>query len=789
MVFCAFSHAEINTEPSLRLNYSAIDSLSELRVEIVPTVFFNAYSPEIMEQYEALIELAYLEAAERFDDYLIISPEFQIEITLTPELVGNRSISSMMPGLLPGEENKEIFTIHINSNQSDDFIKGSLYYELFKAYQAELGLKNTTDEEKWLQQATAMWAVNLVDSELQFETLFNKYLYEKPCEMVDFMDDNLRKSWYQLFYYATEILSMKSFVKDVLMNYQITNDLDEAFNVSATKVQLFELFGELGQVIAVDPYDNTLILQDMSNIDESEFIITDDQIIEEENIVESSNGEWETVDLASFGYESRIIELEGSEGNKIEILNNLESDFENQTAMSVMVFEDDQWKNELGPNKLEPLAVLDLKTRDIEKIYLLFYSFAMNEAKTHDYNVSINKQIDAKGTINCQVTKSWLKIDGEPERVKDYEYTITENIKLYQQAQSEDELQTQSLVIGEVYYVDKMSIEYISDESVKYDDGESVVKTSAGQFNYNNGDAGMDLLGGNPMTDMLSETSSENSSETPGGGMEGMMGAIGSLLGGGEEDGAEGEPSMNDILKLFSPGKTEENSGEGGGEGDPSNGMNDILNLFSSGGTEGGSDEIEGLEGFDMSEAAGILSPTNQLNRIKIDFNGHSFHIYPTVPPNISSDEWISTKTVTTYFDAYGDKKTSTSTTMGYPHQNEFFPTWLHNAFYDEDEAHEQMDELPKTQEEFASQFQDMQSITSQIGTLNENFDELNLFKLLNKGTINFESSEIDSDNEGRHEQEVIFEDNEIIAHITANYVDENATEYEIHITIEYVFE
>lgn len=765
-------------------NASAQDPDELLPMELDINVELHFDLPQTFDSYYDVIKEGYDKAAEKYSEYFSVAPLFHINIYLQLIPGGKHSYHRYHTIGLPDEIAEPTFDIYINHNQPEDIMLGSLYFELCQAYQYQYGIKEANDQDEWLMDATAMWAVNLVDQENDYEKSFNKYIHNKPCEPYDNMDENLRRSWYQLFYYATEVIGIGDFVEQILFHYGQSKDLNDAFKeASADREYLRKIFGGFGEIMAVDPPDTFGMLADVSNISGDEMMFDANNSFDEELVVNDMNGEWQEIHLPSFGYNAVMIEMSGSEGNNVEILNNLEDSYKNKTGMSVIVYEDEHWKNELKAGSNDAIASLDLKTRDIEKIFLVFYSYEMKEDKTHKYNVAINTQIDASGYIECSVTKRTLQIDDGPTNEKAYKFKINEDIKLFKPANSEENGDMQALMLGDVYYIDKMTVNYNSNQVIDYQDGDKVEKNSSGSFTYNDGDAGPNIFDTSMASQVLGNglLSGDSDDNTPEGeapfemplgelSLDQLQGAEGiadlfSALGGGESDGENPEAALGNMLQNIFGGAAE--ASEGSLEND-----------------------VQAPDGLDMSSVMeSFMPPSNQLNRFKIDYNSSIFHIYPVLPPNLISDEWITTVTKATYIDDNGDKKTSTVTEKESPDGKEFFPTWLHNPFYSEEKALDEMENQPMDQEAFMEEFSDLADITSKISDLNSNLDESNMSKVLNQGQFTFESEEVHPKLEGVHKQEVSFEDNVLTGTILANYLDQNATEYEVYITFKYIFD
>jgi hypothetical protein len=61
-------------------------------------------------------------------------------------------------------------------NLPTDGIQAAIYHELFHAHQYEGGLTQVSQDAKWLKEATAMWTVDQVNREFNYE---HKDVYNK----------------------------------------------------------------------------------------------------------------------------------------------------------------------------------------------------------------------------------------------------------------------------------------------------------------------------------------------------------------------------------------------------------------------------------------------------------------------------------------------------------------------------------------------------------------------------------------------------------------------------------
>jgi hypothetical protein len=644
----------------------------------------------------------------------------------------------------------DTFYIFINTRISSDLMTGSLYHELFHAYQNELGYNRFDNLHKFIMESTAIWATTYVDEDLGYHLRYTDAIFENPSLDIENMKEEDIYSWYQLYYFIYQEKGDDELVRNIIKG--MVNETD--FTTGLIKVlgkehYMHNLMAYFGQYLFAQIGTSEIAFKDTSILGLNSFSedIIEDQFVSEFSILKDENG-WSYQDFDKAGFRIHRINIEDNSDATLTITSDMgveKGDGKGKTGMIVFGESEGVWKILLNGRYDDFVTSIDFNRDKISELIVIYFNYDTSNNIPHGFVWDYEKRIKGEGRITINVKKEL----NSPAIEDNLEYTITivEDIEKYKTENSNELGGYESLILGDVYYVSNLQATYdglytFEDE---YEDGgmSSITKEYYGTYNYSDGDESNHPFENVLLT--LPPLPSNDSIETP------AIPDISEMLGGLEGmEGLEGLEGLADLGNL-----TQE-----------LNDANDML----------------------KEVTKNILPPMNSLIRIKKNDESSTFHFYRQLPPQIQSEKWIHVIVESITIDSEGDEEYSKSESDIELYGN-FFPSWFHNPYYDPEEAENMLSSLETDPEVLKEKYKSTQDVMSELSVFNGILDKSNLFKSINNGPFTIDASVINNRWEGEQTQEIVFIDDLFAGSIETFYVDENGEQYDITIEFSYDFQ
>lgn len=738
-------------------------------------VYINHMEPtlEIKEELEDLIISTYDEIKPTIGDPLEITQlpyNISFDVMLLPPTV--ISYSSLRTewqetDLVP------VFHIALSSTASNDEIQAAMVHELFHAYQMSIGYKRANSLENFLMESTAIWMVTYVypDNPIPDRTYADTLYVTNFNLNTDSMNDYVMKSWYQLPYFIERAQLDTKFVKDYLETGVGMLDLGEVFvgmKMDLTEIaRLFNLFVQ-ALVMRVDPSPGSYMGEPPY---ESRSIIVDDlttmtvaEIAEKEPEDDMSHY---TIDNTGIDFIYAPLDLAGQA--LIDLYDNLSGEVEDEGhGLIVFGVTDDDFERLLSTQ--EGLYTKIFSTSDKNYKGLLFAFFNIDFVSvTHDYRMDVQQEITGTSMINVEINRTFpaSSDNGYEHREDEYKITLEEELSLMI-ATADDSVYGDMLNLstGDPYFVENLYCTF----------------SGKSRSDYTNGNWNVYEYDGGYVYDSLADTNTYSSN--PGGDANLDLGQFFSGL----QDGLPGTDSNNDGSDSLQPS-------QGGGLGAISGLLDQFNDLVTSNPDLPGLPEPQEintstdengvpLPDFDPSLLTGLLGNVNKVIRMREDLNLGTFTLYPTLPKDLERDDWVVAKSEVHRKNADGQMETFHDTSDTTPVIS-FFPLWFTNTAYDPDGAEEYMDSIPEDEEDYAEEYQDMESIRARLQSITGDFDKNNLAHMVNMGPQDVDVNTLHSDLHGSMTQELSEANGVITGDIKGNYTDSIGADYYVHIHIE----
>ncbi len=248
------------------------------------------------------------------------------------------------------------------------------------------------------------------------------------------------------------------------------------------------------------------------------------------------------------------------------------------------------------------------------------------------------------------------------------------------------------------------------------------------------------------------------------GGLGGIFSGLGDLI-----PGASGVPTPSE-------GETPSD----GGLGDILSGFGDLFTGEDFDLPEG-IDDIGGMLGMDT---------LGKLKRFAIKSEMDSFEIFPSLPSNLTSEEWIETETKITYRDTDGQIKTNT--TFKDEPAGSLFPIWFINPNYDLEAAAQLVNENQNDDpEDFIENIEDSKEILDNVIDLNSKLNKFNISALIKdpNTSIGIDLTKfVDSLEEGEQYEKIMFNGSLLKGEITASFTTQSGNIVTVKIEYNYTF-
>jgi len=709
------------------------------------------------EQLSEQLHEAYLTAVLSYDQFLGVSLSDEVVIHVEYYAMGVESYSFRF---------NDVTHIHINGIIPSDLLEGSMYHELFHAYQFQLGYHPLFPEQHFTMEASAIWAVTYVDEALGYHNRYDDAIYLNPILDPSVMSEEEIKSWYQLLYFMYQDWNAQDTVKRLVLEMPKRTTLHEALlTVLEKDSRLHNLMAYFGTYLFAERATSDVEFSVNSPLADLTFEASLYETMDARDMADLPQEDgWIERNMDQTGFYLVRVNTANPESGLV-IMSDLGNELsKGESGMVVMGESDGRWKTLLDGRYDSLHTAIDFKEDAIDALILIFFNYSDSKQQSHKHTWEYNERIVGEGNVDITIEKKQLATLGdtsETTKTERHHYMVVENIELFDTEGSEDETDYMKLIIGDAYYVKEMQIQY---------DG-SILKTSteeddtqfredillSGRYAYQDGDLPMDfsneMLQFPDMSSLLGGNSSSDSSGSSVGGV-----SLGDLAG-------QAQAALEGFEAL------------GGSE----------INV-----TLPGVDELEaiGNPSEEMSAAADLLADAmpkiGQLIRVKEMESAGLFELYPTFPSNLPSKEWVHRRSTLTLTKADGDVTRSVSE-ADIVMQEGIFPVWFHNPFFDPKVSQEKLSQIDGNPADFAAEYDTTEKITDQIRIMNGLYNINNLYETLNAGNFEYNIQDIYPSRIGTLTQRLDLEGQVFEGLIQADYI-ENNVQYTVSITLHYSF-
>ncbi|MBN2852516.1 MAG: hypothetical protein JXQ23_07260 [Clostridia bacterium] len=709
-------------------------------VEIGNNAILFADNAIIGEHVREAVEEAYIDASLQYDQYLGMILDTPIRFFMEPLGIDVESFSYQKQEILLDEPVRNAFYIHINPFLSDDYIKASVYHELFHAYQYALEYDRLIDTHRFVMESTAIWAVLFMDESIGYHLRYSDPVYQNPSLKVEDMSENDMKSWYQLYYfYYTEM-------EDTTLNERIIKEMPTQadfmeclLTVLGKDHRIHNMMAYFAQYLFAERDMSDIPFKANSPLADKTFSIDIADSMTHEEMMDKRVDNWIHYNLTYPGYQ--VVNI--LPGEDQEAFLNITSDLgiadEKKKAGMVVFGEtgDGKWKLILNGRYDTFVGSVDFKKENIEMITIIFFSYDTDSDTSHAFQWDYEQRIKGEGLIEIEVHTMNNMIDSFEN--KDYNIVIVEDIERYNPDSTGELGAYQDLIIGDMYFVNQLEMTFQGKTSFE-DNGEDGSKLKMdssyiGTYEYKQGD-----LGAGAFTNQLIQLPQM-------------------------DIGSPGEASLGDALSGL--------GGLGGMEG-----LGDLPGL---------SDMLNDAKDMLDEEMGNFLPPLDYLIRMKENSESKIFHFYQQMPSNIGEKEWIHKVQTNTMTDADGEVDVY-NLESDEQLMESLFPTWFYNPFYDPEAAKSIMESLPQDPLTLVDQFNSTEDIMTQVAAINGLFDKGNLYDAINQGALTVDISIINPKWTGSQTQELSYIEKTFSGRILANFTDDIGTNYIIEISFSYDF-
>ena len=590
-------------------------------------IVLKSFELDFMESRGYLVSNTVMDSVFAFEALGFAMPFFKIEIipTSMPEFMTSYSV--MIPTDFADLTSEPVYKIYIDFERAERETEAALVHELFHAFQEAVlftypGVVKTGAQIDWLKEATAAWAIDQVYPDNDFEIDTVPRIYEQPWIEYYSINTYDKYTWYQLFFYITEVLGSRGddYVYRLFSSYNLNLNMDTVFNYAhGARMHFNQDFAKLGMALfgGVDSY-MTFESQETSYPSQYRIYIDDFAKFELSEIADTYDAGFREKVFTSPGFEYIVIKIPQDFSEQLIFQQNLSMTHEEQyTGMRIAVKRDGQWQWE--NISLEPaMHVVDIggSFDVIDEVLLMLYSTGFEQSEKMQYKVTTGTPTKAQGSIIVKWEKDYNSPDEGYTEKEVMTVVLSETLeKTSLSSQLGDETIMQ-LAFGENYEVTDLSIDYIYNYSKKGQDREESI-IGSGSYIY-----------------------------VPGSGGEGI--SMPSDISGALKDAIKGLEDLTEEYKEFIPE------------------LPKIPDL-----------EIPGLEE--------LFGGGSALSRIVIRPELGVFELRPSMPPDVLSKDWVTYQNTVKYPDPEkpNTEKTDTEQYNGRP--SVIFPLWFSNPNYSED--------------------------------------------------------------------------------------------------------
>lgn len=720
--------------------------------EITQNVWVNGFDGYFFDENMEIIENSVLDSMETFDSMGFDRPSFRIDIIIEeqPSFMTSYSVF-VKPDIF--DNTVPEYRIFIDKNCSPEDLEAYIAHELFHAYQEQALLSLSfshveKDKLEFVKEATAIWAVDQVYPDNNYELEFAECIYNDP--IINYCPYDICKSytWYQMFFYFTDVKNTANhgYVRNIFDRYEDFQDFDKVFDLIHIERDFFNNdFADFGMALWGKGKYEDIFLQAEPQYP---YLLLNEEIIETsdmKDVIKNEGDDWDVYEFEAPGYYYKEIKISENFDGSLIIQQNLSMQESKQmTGMRVGISKYDsfEWLN----NEYEPgMVVVDIggSIERIDSIVLMFFSTSFEEKQSIQYKVTSSDGQKAKGSIIFKLEKTFNPSSGVSGKERFTFVAGEELIKASYQPAGQPDNTISHMIGGEKYIVGKLEGDYIYEYLFKKEKDETKI-TGIGHYTYcddkyqqsqnNSNISGLPLLPG--LSDKINDE---------------LFSHAGKAL--KELEKVKGNLNGSDIPKLP-----------------------DLP-------------QMESLPEMDNDMSGNIFNVgADGLPRIVIRPEIKVFEFMPSLPADIENKDWVEYESVYKFPDPNDPKKIKTETQNYKDKPTQLFPLWFCNPDFAENADNEGI-----VTEDPQFDVQDTKQLVQKLISYHAKFNRFNIQKLNDNPHKLFERDfrqEIDPKPDyAVLKQKASFIDNRFQAELQAKAITTKGNVIEISITVEYTFE
>lgn len=571
-----------------------------------------------------------------------------------------------------------------NKLQAENYV-GVFLEKLFYIYGSPLFTTNNLKTE-WLRQATSVWAIDHVWPDLNYEHRYIPHIYTSIFDSYYLISLDGVKSWYQYFLYVTRVLGNEGYVKDLyydILAHPNDYDMNRILSAGIDEAGLREYMAKFGMCLTGgDSYTGKL-----SHVDSiTQYVFLPDESISATEIKEKSLSNWIDVGLYQGDYHHVFFSTNGLEEKGLNIINNMGAEISKKRGMVIGLTKNDQTEWIMTPENEMPLYHIDFKDTPADYVHILIFNSDMMEVNTYQY--ALGQEAPMEGTGSIKVTYSKETNLDNAYFLEEVSWESDESLEKIEFDASNDMSGLWKTMIGDSYMVKEIATDYRYKKEVKDEEsGFEEITEASGVYFYNSTEEATTT---NPLESLLPDLA----------GLTDQINVANEML--------QGLPGVD----FGDMGLSEED-------------LDIIDNGFDA--------EALGLSDEEMMVFEELMRATKGVQRIRYDSSINSLMLYPALPKDILSEEWIEGTVVTKERNSEGVLVTTSDEITMNP--TILFPQWFYNPD-EEEQGDVSVPDMSALENYSAYADIDIQEILDQIKGISSTGNAVNVMTLNGKGNI-----------------------------------------------------
>lgn len=726
--------------------------------EISENVWVNGFDGYFFKHNLDLIEDTVHDSQTAFEAMGFDRPSFRIDIIIEEHPAFMTSYSVFVkPGIF--DNTQPVYRIYIDKNCTPEDLQAYIVHELFHAYQEQVLLPISfipvdKDRLDFIKEATAIWAIDQVYPDNNYELEFAQCIYEDSKINYSSFDICQSYTWYQMFFYFTEIINSADhrYVRNVFEKYKDFENFDRTFDVIHIERSLFNSdFSDFGMALfGRGEYEGIFLRAEP----QYPYLVINEEAIDVcslKDAIKNSGDEWDEYVFEAPGYYYKIINIPEDFNGRLIIQQNLSMTEEKQmTGMRIGISKNDrlEWQK-VGDEPAMVVVDIGGSIESIDSIVLMFFSSSFDERQRVQYKITSGEGQKAKGSIIFKLEKTFNPASGVSGKEGFTFVAGEELVKASFQTGNQRDDTLSHIIGGDKYLVRKFEADYIYQYLFKKDKEETKI-TGTGHYLFED--------------DKLKQ--SQDSSQSSGApSLPGFSGKI------SDEIFSRAGKALKELEKI-----------EGSLKGVDIPELPDLPEMK----------DLPDINNYpDMNkDISGDIFGTGEgrLPRIVIRPEVKVFEFMPSLPADIESKDWVEYESIYKIPDPDDPKKIKTETHNYKDKPTQLLPLWFCNPDYTENGG-----DATQEFEESQLDIKDIKQFTQKLISFNSKFNRFNIQKLIDNPEKLFER-DFRQEIEPKPDYAVLkekasFINNRFTAELKAKAITKNGNVVDISITAEYTFD